>query len=800
MKTIIQKWVQVLSRYHLLILILSLATVFLTWPQMSQLFKHLSTDPADLLPPDNPSVQALFEIRDKIETKRLLVVVMESDDVQATLKAQGDLQKQVQQHPLVGEARLKKPAYDFFKKNKFLYVSLEDLKEIHQRIDRKIQREKLGGLYISFEDEEEKKDFSLEDIEEKYRKKYGGEGSQSEYYVSPDGKSYGLYIESKKGDLNLKEEKEFQDELKKIITNFDYQKYHPSMKLYFSGSSRVMEYRALLRDLKVAGMISGILIFLPLLIRFRRIHWVLLIFIPLLLGIPAGITLASLWVKQLNVTTSFLFAILGGLGIESGIHLFSRYYEKRQEGLSLLEAWEDTFINLGPAIVIAVSALTITFLVMIFVDFRGFSEFGFISAIGLWTVLFFYLSFFPALLIFAERIRLLKFKTQIQEKEFSIKIKRPWVRVGLIVMSVWTLASVAIIVLQKVDFEYDTKKIRADIAEEKLAKEKQRSTSGGRVNYPAAVIVKDKKEAHLLEKAIRDKISKNKNSVTEEVRSIYSLVPDQQTEKMQQIDAIRDLLEDDTIELVKAEKRHEIDELKAELKTVQTFSLKDIPDEILKNFEGKKETPGSLLLIFAKPEIELDNGLNAISFAEEIGELKVRGKTYHPSSSSIVFANVLKALFKDSQTILWSAFLGVMLFVYVDFRNFKKTFLVMFSILSGVVWVMGLMYLFDLKLNMYNMVIIPAIMGMSIDNSIHIYHRYEELGAGSISQVLSSTGLASLLASLTNASGFIGLMFCQHGGLRSMGTLAALGVLTCLVSTLIFLPMILFFLEKPEEV
>src|SRR4030095_13410145 len=130
-----------------------------------------------------------------------------------------------------------------------------------------------------------------------------------------------------------------------------------------------------------------------------------------------------------------------------------------------------------------------------------------------------------------------------------------------------------------------------------------------------------------------------------------------------------------------------------------------------------------------------------------------------------------------------------------NFRNFKKSLLVMVPIVAGVFWVMGLMWMTGLSLNLYNMVMIPSVMGMSIDNSIHVYHSYEELGKGSLDRVLASAGLSSLLASLTNAAGFLGLLFCHHGGLRSMGIVATMGLFTCLISTLVFLPLLLQFLE-----
>ena len=106
------------------------------------------------------------------------------------------------------------------------------------------------------------------------------------------------------------------------------------------------------------------------------------------------------------------------------------------------------------------------------------------------------------------------------------------------------------------------------------------------------------------------------------------------------------------------------------------------------------------------------------------------------------------------------------------------------------------MYLLGTRINLYNLVIIPAIIGMSVDNSIHIYHRYQELGRGSLPKVLSTTGIAALMASLTNAAGFVGLAFCTHGGLRSMGVVAVIGVVTTLLSTLMFLPLLLHWWEK----
>src|SRR5262249_50242976 len=153
--------------------------------------------------------------------------------------------------------------------------------------------------------------------------------------------------------------------------------------------------------------------------------------------------------------------ILGGLGIETGIHIFSRYESKRREGYSLRDTLMDLYLFLGPAILTAVASLAVTFLLLLFSDFRGFSEFGLLSGIGLWTLFLLYFTFFPALLIAAEKIRLLKAPTASEGggPEVPFSLPRRFVQTALIALSLFTVGSVAATPLVK--FEYNSKKIRA---------------------------------------------------------------------------------------------------------------------------------------------------------------------------------------------------------------------------------------------------------------------------------------------------------------------------------------------------
>jgi predicted RND superfamily exporter protein len=109
------------------------------------------------------------------------------------------------------------------------------------------------------------------------------------------------------------------------------------------------------------------------------------------------------------------------------------------------------------------------------------------------------------------------------------------------------------------------------------------------------------------------------------------------------------------------------------------------------------------------------------------------------------------------------------------------------------------MYLFDIRLNLYNMVAFPTMIGMGIDNGVHIYHRYREEGRHSLRLVLRTTGIALLATSLTTMVGFSGLIPANHPALVSIGTLSLIGLGCCFITAVTLLPAILQLGEKKSR-
>ncbi len=255
-------------------------------------------------------------------------------------------------------------------------------------------------------------------------------------------------------------------------------------------------------------------------------------------------------------------------------------------------------------------------------------------------------------------------------------------------------------------------------------------------------------------------------------------------------------LEDDTIRLVKGEHKRDLDRFREQLDKTEEVHEKDIPDSVRKLFWGDDMNEHEqVAYINPLTHLEMDDGRNAMRFSDEIGIVESPAGTFYPSSDALVFADVLRTMMSDGKRAIALAFLCVFIIVYLDFRTLRETIMVVSPIALGVVFMALFMYVFKIKFNFYNMVIAPTVVGTSIDNSVHLYHRYKELGRTNLMAAVRSTGGAALLSSATNICGFLGLAFVNHMGLKSIGNLAVLGMSACLLTTLLFFPALLQYLE-----
>lgn len=763
------------------------------------LMSAISTNLSELLPDDYKTVQLSQEIKSQFKKRAGsdLVVILESPDAQANKKALDDLTAYIKANPDVESLRIQKPGFDFFDRHKLLFLETADLQTIKDRIQRKIQQEKLHGLYIDLDDDAgpKKDSFDFDDVMDKYRTDYF-RGIKDPYYVNPTKTIYAFWIYPKSKDNSLKYYRTFYKQMESYIKDFPLASYNPDMKISYAGSirTRIDEYSALIKDLKLTGMISLGGCFLLLLLYFRSFTGVIILFIPLISGILLGFALCSLFFDNMNVVTSFLFSILFGLGVDIGIHMFSRYLEDREAGLSVEAATSNIFFKTGRSSATATLTTCATFFILVINDFRGFSEFGWIAGIGLLVTLSVYLLFFPSLLVLAEKLRIFKIKPHKHARREGWLKKYPRFPFPKITVTASLLLLIlSAVFLPRLGFEWNYGSLKIQVPETIAARLKLKEVTG-RVNSPAAVLIESEEDAQAVKAAIlKMKQDDTLSPSIDYFRSSYDLNPFDQKDKLVLLHDIDVLLADDAMNVLNDDKKQAITDFRQAIRETTPILEKEVPQDVLKTFFGEGEnSKKQIAFLYPQPHMELDDGRNAINFFDDIHQIHAaNGKTYYASSDSLIFADVLKTLFRDSKRAIVFSLLVLAILIYIDFFNFKKSALVFGTLLMGVAWMCGCMAIFGLKFNFYNMITVPNAIGMGEDNSVHLIHRYEENNKDSVMRALFTSGGAALMASLTTMLGYAGLMFAHHPGLKSIGIISNIGLITCMFTSLVFLPAVL---------
>jgi len=802
---ILDKIIQWQSRHALMIVIVGAILSAVCAPRAIKLLGKVATELETLLPTTYENVQLNKEIKKKFNRRSSLSLILSSPKPENNQKAALATKAFLEALPEVDFVENEKTGYDFFDKHKLTILSLEQLYAIRDKVKSRIQKEKLGGLYIDFEDDSKASgsNSAWDDLKAKYKSLDTG-SVQNRYLTNAEGTVYVLKIYPKNTDTGLKFFKLFGELMDQKVRAFNPGQFGPGLEWGYAGAikTRVDEYDTLIQDLTLAGTISAIVIFFILFIYFRNFVAAILIFIPMIYATLIGFWFNSLFFGNLNIVTSFLFSIILGLGVDIGIHMLTRYMQDRRAGLDSATVHRNVLFKTGKSCVLGILTTVASFYILVINDFKGFSDFGWIAGNGLVIALLGYLIFFPPVILLAERWKLLRFKAVVYDPNaHATNGKTKWIPYAApLLIVVFLVAAVGVWTTRQAQFEWNFNNLKIKIPERMVLKEKLKSTSG-RVNSPAAYIVANAVEARRLGAILVERKRQDEKFPTiEDFRSYYDIVPLEAEEKISVVKEIDALLKDDALNSLDTDDKRLVNEFRQAAAEAAIPREGDVPPEVREMFFGNVGNgTTSLAYVSPLPNMELDNGYNAEAFYEDVHVVPTLGKRFLAVSDSIIFAEVLRTLFHDSGVAIVLSTITLILLIWLDFRDLKRTSFILGGLACGIFWMFGLMYLFDLKLNFYNMIIIPAMIGMGEDNSVHVVNRFEEIGRRSILEVLRSSGGAAFMASLTTMIGYGGLCFAHHPGLNSIGWMAIAGMGSCLVGSLFVLPLLLqlFLKAKP---
>lgn len=152
-------------------------------------------------------------------------------------------------------------------------------------------------------------------------------------------------------------------------------------------------------DMRNTTILSAIGVLAVITLTLRRVFYPLLALIVLFLALIVTLAWAKLAANGLNLVTSFLPALIVGLGIDYGINFIAHFGEERRAGARFETALKSALLHKGSALVTASLATACVLFALMLASSPGLYEMGIIAGVGVLLALLATLVVLPALMI-----------------------------------------------------------------------------------------------------------------------------------------------------------------------------------------------------------------------------------------------------------------------------------------------------------------------------------------------------------------------------------------------------------------
>src|SRR5262249_57797927 len=115
------------------------------------------------------------------------------------------------------------------------------------------------------------------------------------------------------------------------------------------------------------------------------------------------------------------------------------------------------------------------------------------------------------------------------------------------------------------------------------------------------------------------------------------------------------------------------------------------------------------------------------------------------------------------------ALLVIVLVLWLDFQSAGGTLVALTPLVLGVLLSVGVLGLLGWPLNPANMIAFPLILGVGVDNGVHVLHDYLVRRREGLPGVSRAIGRGVLVKALTTMIGFGTLMISTERGLVGLG-------------------------------
>lgn len=617
---------------------------------------------------------------------------------------------------------------------------------------------------------------------QKLRKFQGGDDFifENGYLFSQDKSKIFLFINPKYGGAETKNNEVFVERLNEIQEFIQHE--YPSIKLSYFGSAfiAVANAQQIKQDIIITISISVGLLMLLLIFYYRNWMVPVLVMIPTVFGGLTGILCLALLRPNISAISLSVSAILIGITIDYALHFLTHSKGSINQ--------EELFRDVSKPLLMSSTTTAIAFLCLLFVRSEALIDLGIFASIAVVSSAIFTLILLPHI-----------YKgSQITHTHLIDRIARyPFEKNKLLIGLSILLIVVSFFTWQKVNFDGDLSRINY-MPQEQLETEKSMHSHNEVLKRLFIVAYGD--EEHKVQEQNQQILSwLKKHEDVVQVQSINDIIPDENQQKealsrwnefwthARKVQTIQ-TIEHESNKKGFIEHTHQpfFQALNQTYTTITLDTLKAFDVSLYNEFVHGDENLRILsTLIQLKPE-------NRASFSSSFTEIQ------HTTNALILDRQALNEqylgyLIDDFNKLVGYSFIAVLLILLAFYKRIELVLVASIPIaLTGFITT-GMMGLLQIDFNIFSMIVCTLVFGHGIDFTIFMTNALlKEYTTGKDETPVYRTSI--ILAVLTTVLAIGALIFAKHPALRSISSVALVGVTVAVLITFVLYPLLFRFL------
>jgi len=804
MFSLVAKIAKRLARYPLLILVVSLTFAALSVIPISNLRWELQLQ--DILSSREDDSASYRDIEKSFGGMGSLTVVIKSDDSLRNYKTAQGLSQALRRDTLVHFVEFETDI-EFYKKHSLLYMSVNDLDSIKNRLESlktKLILEQ-NPLFVDLgtgvskdpanqdsaasqnytansdiiagkADSSEKIAFNLDDIEEKYRKVL------SKTHANENGTIRVIDIYPKNPLSDLAASRALLTNVKRFLGDKD-------VEVEFTGKvyDTIQTGRMILPEAKKAGVITAILILLLFILHFYR-QPQLIVVAAIAAGLPVLYTLAlsGIIFGRINLLTILLSLVLPGLACQNIIHVLNRYFIERNNKLGPQLSIESAILGIGPSTAASAAVFAALCLSVHPIPVAGVQELSILGAIG--SILTWIVSTLltASLLLLFQRKKAFTVNAFRFQREYNFK-PLPY-RTNKIFIAIVSIISFAGLVygLYYMKFFYDFEKMEIQHKENQadiLIKET------GFPQYDPVIVMLPNQQAG--EDLLENSEELKRRGMIPTIDRIYTLAqftPRNQDAKKRKLTEIKEVFSDNILQNLDSANLHSVSRLNEALYRID-FDESDVPENLRNKFSDLHGNEGIFAFVFFN--INPANGLECRRLNKDLQKFEGIAKgTYRISGTPILRALFLDEILSNLHKSIFASIFLIWFILLIYYNRLSRAIFTLLPTAFAMGWLVLALKVLCIELSAYNSFAFIILLAISVDGSLELWTAYYEKINGNAFHILQRKAFSVGTAQVASLIGTYGLLITSHPGLRSIGIVCVVGFFCISAAQFIIFPLI----------